>query len=110
MEYVVPLSGRFGQRYQYRLTYEPEQHAENGRFLTGIKSVEQLRKEANLAGVLGNLAPQNGHLAPTSQVAKREVQKRGTPRQSNGLLTSPPNLAPFSRGRMPKTQINGVRP
>jgi DNA primase len=110
MEYVVPLSGRFGQRYQYRLVYEPEQHAEGGRFLTGIKSVEQLRKEANLAGVLGNLAPQNGHLAPTSQAAKREVKKRGNPRQSNGLLTSPPNLAPFSRGQIPKTQINGVRP
>ena len=110
MEYVVPLSGRFGQRYQYRLAYEPEQHEENGRFLTGIKSVEQLRKEANLAGVLGNLAPQNGHLAPTSQVAKREVQKRGNPRQYNGLLTSPPNLAPFSRGQIPKTQNNGVRP
>jgi DNA primase catalytic core len=110
MEYVVPLSGRFGQRYQYRLVYEPEQHAEGGRFLAGLKSVEQLRKEANLAGVLTNLAPQNGHLAPTSQVPKREVQKRENPRQSNGLLTSTPNLAPFSRGQIPKTQINGVRP
>jgi len=110
MEYVVPLSGRFGQTYQYRLVYEPEQHAEGGRFLAGLKSVEQLRKEANLAGVLTNLAPQNGHLAPTSQVPKREVQKRENPRQSNGLLTSPPNLAPFSRGHIPKTQNNGVRP
>jgi hypothetical protein len=110
MEYVVPLSGRFGQTYQYRLVYEPEQHAEGGRFLAGLKSVEQLRKEANLAGVLTNLAPQNGHLAPTSQVAKREVQKRENPRQSNALLTSTPNLAPFSRGHIPKTQNNGVRP
>ena len=72
MEYVVPLSGRFGQTYQYRLVYEPTD--EPGRFLSGLKSVEQLRKAANLAGVLTHLAPQNGHLAPTSQVEKREVQ------------------------------------
>ena len=50
MEYVVPLSGRFGQRYQYRLAYEPEQRRAERRFLAGLKSVEQLRKEANLAG------------------------------------------------------------
>ncbi len=85
MEYVVPLSGRFGQRYHYRLAYEPEQH--EGKFLAGIKSVEQLRKEANLAGLLT-------HLAPTSPVAKREVQNGKIARQANGLLTPPPDLAP----------------
>jgi hypothetical protein len=113
MEYVVPLSGRFGQRYQYRLVVLADgQHTaleQGGRFLAGIKSVEQLRREANLAGILPNLAPQNGHLAPTSQVSKREVLKRENPRQSNGLLTSPPNLAPFSRGHIPETQRNGGR-
>jgi len=114
MEYVVPLSGRFGQRYQYRLVvFADGQHTaleQGGRFLAGIKSVEQLRREANLAGILPNLAPQNGHLAPTSQVAKREVQNGKTARQSNGLLTSPPNLAPFSRGHIPEKQQNGGRP
>ena len=101
MEYVVPLSGRFGQRYQYRLAYEPEQHGRNGRFLAGLKSVEQLRKEANLAGL--------GNLAPTSQVQKREVGKRANGRQQKGLTVSAPNLALFSGEHIP-AQRNGGTP
>ena len=107
MEYVVPLSGRFGQTYQYRLVYEPTD--EPGRFLSGLKSVEQLRKAANLAGVLTHLAPQNGHLAPTSQVPIREVQNGRKPRQSNGLLTMPPNLALFSGEHIPEKHQNNGR-
>jgi hypothetical protein len=105
MEYVVPLSGLFGQTYQYRLVYEPTD--EPGRFLSGLKSVEQLRKAANLAGVLTHLAPQNGNLAPTSQVPIREVQNGRKPRQSNGLLSRPPNLALFSGEHIPEKHQNG---
>ena len=105
MEYAVPLSGRFGQTYQYRLVYEPTD--EPGRFLSGLKSVEQLRKEANLAGVLGNLAPQNGHLAPTSQVAIREVQNQ-VPTNGNGrFMKSSGNLAPFLEKHIPEKQKTG---
>jgi hypothetical protein len=93
LEYLVPVSGRFGQTYQYRLLYTPSQ--EPGRFLAGLKSVEQLRREANglcgshLAGVLPNLAP-------TSQVPKREVEPGPNPSKHSGPATSAPNLAPFS--------------
>jgi DNA primase catalytic core len=105
MEYVLPLSGRFGQTYQYRLLYTPTD--EPGRFLSGLKSVEQLRKEANLAGILGDLAPRNGHLAPTSQGRKREVAKRANARQHEGLLTPAPNLAPFSGEHITETHSAG---
>jgi DNA primase len=114
MEYVVPLSGRFGQTYQYRLLYVPTD--EPGRFLAGLKSVEQLRKEAaslcgsNLAGVLTNLAPQKGHLAPTSQVQRCEVQNGKIAPDDGRLAHSPPNLAPFSGEHVPdlhKNRING---
>ncbi|MGA9450122.1 MAG: CHC2 zinc finger domain-containing protein [Verrucomicrobiia bacterium] len=122
MEYVVPLSGRFGQTYQYRLVYEPSD--EPGRFLPGLKSVEQLRREAqligqpvagvsrspNLAGVLTHLAPQNGHLAPTSQVAIREVQN-AVPANKNGRFVKPSgNLAPFLGKHIPEKHRNGGRP
>ncbi len=115
MEYVLPLSGRFGQTYQYRLLYTPTD--EPGRFLSGLKSVEQLRKEAqlvgqcgtHLAGVLTDLAPQNGHLAPTSQVRKREVAKRANARPHEGLLTPAPNLAAFSGEHVTETHRNGGR-
>ena len=105
MEYVVPLSGRFGQTYQYRLLYTPTD--EPGRFLSGLKSVEQLRKAANLAGVLTHLAPQNGNLAPTSQVPIREVQKRANGRQYRGMATTAPNLALFSGEHIPEKHQNG---
>jgi DNA primase catalytic core len=107
MEYVVPLSGRFGQTYQYRLVYEPTD--EPGRFLSGLKSVEQLRKTANLAGVLTHLAPQNGHLAPTSQVPIREV-KNGVSSNGNGRFMKPAgNLAPVLGGHIPEKHQNGGR-
>jgi hypothetical protein len=108
MEYVVPLSGRFGQTYQYRLVYEPTD--EPGRFLSGLKSVEQLRKAANLAGVFGHLAPQKGNLAPTSQVAIREVQNAKPVNGHKRFMKPADNLAPFLRGHIPETQRNGGRP
>jgi DNA primase catalytic core len=107
MEYVVPLSGRFGQTYQYRLVYEPTD--EPGRFLSGLKSVEQLRKAANLAGVLTHLALQNGHLAPTSQVPIREV-KNGVSSNGNGRFMKPAgNLAPVLGKPIPEKHQNGGR-
>jgi DNA primase len=64
LEYLATLSGRFGVTYRYRLLSRPSQIA--GRFLPGLKSVEQLRTEARLAGVWS-------HLAPTAHVEKCEV-------------------------------------
>jgi hypothetical protein len=69
--------------------------------------VEQLRKAANLAGVLGHLAPQNGHLAPTSQVPIREVQNP-VPTNGNGRFMKPSgNLAPFLGKHIPEKQKTG---
>jgi hypothetical protein len=105
MEYVLPLSGRFGQTFQYRLLYAPSQ--EPGRFLAGLKSVEQLRVEANLAGVVPNLAPQKGNLAPPSQVEKREVQRPANGRECNGLSKHGLNLAPVLKGTYGRNGENG---
>ncbi|MGH7943322.1 MAG: CHC2 zinc finger domain-containing protein [Limisphaerales bacterium] len=101
MEYLVPVSGRFGQTYHYRLLYEPEQR--EGKFLTGIKSVEQLRKEASLAGVLT-------HLAPTPQMTKREVQNAKAVNGHKRLMKSAHNLTPVLRGQIPAAHRNGGRP
>ena len=109
MEYVVPLSGRFGQTYQYRLLYTPTD--EPGRFLAGLKSVEQLRQEANLAGSLTHLAPQKGNLAPTSQVPRCEVQNPVPASKDDALMSSPVNLAPFGEAHISNLQkpcVNGA--
>ena len=125
MEYVVPLSGRFGQTYQYRLVLADGQHAaleQGGRFLAGLKSVEQLRREAiglcgsHLAGVLtagpcGRPRPQKGDLAPPSQVPGCEVQNP-VPASKDEAFTNPPaNLAPFGGehiSNLQKPRVNGA--
>ncbi len=55
LEHVVALSGRFGTTYRYRRV--PHSANGNGRFLAGLKSVEQIRHEADLVGILAGLAP-----------------------------------------------------
>jgi DNA primase len=65
LEYVWPISGRQGQPFKYRLLYEGE--GETGhRFLPGLKSVDQLRQEAERLGLNGVQAPsgsrENGEL------------------------------------------------
>jgi DNA primase len=109
MEYVLPLSGRNGQTYQYRLLYEPEQHEQGGKFLAGIKSVEQVRREANLAGILPHPAGKNGHLAPTLQAEKRGVENTANADEQRALPLSPANLAPFLGEPIPETQTNGAK-
>jgi hypothetical protein len=50
LEYVLPLAGKQGQPFRYRLLYDGQ--GEGGqRFLTGLKSVEQLRQEAGRIGL-----------------------------------------------------------
>jgi len=74
LEYVGAASGRFGQRFLHRLLVDPDEIEAGGRFVPGLKDVETLRREANLAGIAPNLAGQNGHLATTSQVPVCEVE------------------------------------
>jgi hypothetical protein len=89
------------------LLYEPEQHEQGGKFLAGIKSVEQVRKEANLAGILTHPAGKNGHLAPTPQVAKRGVKNGATDCEQGALPLAPDNPAPFFGKHVPQLQ-NGA--
>jgi len=77
LEYITPLCGGYGSAFRYRLLVAPDVIRSGTRLMPGLKSVEQLRQEANLAGIggespnlaapNGNLAGQNGHLAATSQ-------------------------------------------
>ena len=51
MEYLVPVSGKFGQLYNYRLLDDGGEE-EGHRHLPGLKSVEQIRQEAEKVGIL----------------------------------------------------------
>ena len=48
LEYVVPLGGRHGALFTYRLAWTPEA---GERFVPGLKGVEQVRREAALMGL-----------------------------------------------------------
>jgi hypothetical protein len=93
LEYVGATRGRFGQRYAHRLLIDADELEVEARFIAGLKPIEQLGKEANLAGLGANLATNltrgNGNLAATSQAQSGEVLTR--PHEGNGRKT--PNLA-----------------
>lgn len=61
LEYLVPVSGRFGQQFQYRLAWDG-QGKEGQPFVLGIKSVDQLRREAQSLGLVNNLEGSDGNL------------------------------------------------
>jgi DNA primase len=64
LEFVGKVSGRIGTVYRYQLLGQAGDGP--GRFLPGLKSVEQLRNDASLAGIYC-------HVAPASQRGKSEV-------------------------------------
>ena len=53
LEYLVPCTGRPGQRFTYRLAWHGEGR-EGGPFLLGLKPVADLRREAELLGIATN--------------------------------------------------------
>jgi hypothetical protein len=56
--YLVPVGGRFGQLYSYRLLYDRQR--EGGCFVPGLKEVEQIRREAIIAGLISAETPMPG--------------------------------------------------
>ena len=83
LEYLMPLCGASGSAYRYRLAVPPEVLRGGGGFVLGMRSVEELRKEANLAGLGShpaaqkpNPAGQNGHPAATPPQVNGGVKNR----------------------------------
>lgn len=54
LEYLVPVAGRNGQQYQYRLVWDG-QGKDGERFVLGLKTEAELRKEAGLLGFSADL-------------------------------------------------------
>jgi DNA primase len=86
-EYLAPASGRFGQRFVYRLLAP----AEESRFTPGLKTVEQLRREA------GTLQPCGGseNLAGTLRGCSRKVGSPAEAGKHKANGNRPANLAGF---------------
>jgi DNA primase len=120
LEYVGAASGRFGQRFLHRLLVDPDEIEAGGRFVPGLKDLEQLGKEAqviglksgptgsNLASITPNLASENGHLATTSQVSGCEVEPLARPHEYKVNGHHAPNLAANGRGHIPVFEKTAV--
>jgi len=78
LEYIQSCGGRQGQLYRYRLVYLREDGAAS-RCWAGIKPVEQIRREAEAAGLMASNFEQNGQLRATSLKPSHEVEKPARP-------------------------------
>ena len=114
LEYVQPLNGGFGSAFRYRLLVSPETIRAGNRTVPGIRSVEDVRRVANLAGLPGNLAApnghlagQNGHLAATSQPALARLKSELTVSRAVSKANGHANLASGGGEHM---AINGRGP
>jgi DNA primase catalytic core len=112
LEYVQPVCGANGSAYRYRLAVAPEEILSGGRFVPGLKSVEQLQKEANLAGLDSHLAAknghpagQNGHPAATSPVQNGGVGNGASLLTAGRKVSLGRNLAAFNGEHIPA--LNG---
>lgn len=81
LEYLAPVCGRNGLRYCYRLI-ESDPAVAGVRRAHGLKDVETLRKESNLAGLNTHPAARNGHPAATSPLRNGEVKKSVLPSEN----------------------------
>jgi DNA primase catalytic core len=112
LEYVQPVCGANGSAYRYRLAVAPDEILAGGRFVPGLKSVEQLQKAANLAGLdshlaakKGYLAGQNGHLAATSPVQNGGVENGASRLTAGRKMNLSRDLAAFAGEHIPA--LNG---
>ena len=115
LEYLTPLCGQNGSAFRYRLCVPPEVLQAGGRFVPGLKGVEEVRREADLAGIgskNGHLAAEkadpagrNGHLAATSPECLGEVLLRATPWTAGRKMAGTRGLAD-ARGE-PMAAVNG---
>jgi len=99
LEYILPVGGGMGKAFEYQLLCDPERIEDGKLFVPGLKSVEQLAKEARVAGVFWGVAT-------TPQVESCGVEKDVFPSLSpsesgdeNG--NGKGNLAGFGGGHIP---------
>jgi DNA primase catalytic core len=120
LEYVWPLAGRQGQPFRYRLLYDGQMQA-GQRFLAGIKSVEQLRQQAQRVGIAMDQTPtsrikiqlrgEKEHFEGTSLSTFNEVEPTPQPNKQRVLSDTAPTSRLLSGEHindLHKPRINGA--
>jgi DNA primase len=104
LEYIWPLAGRQGQPFRYRLLWDGQGES-GGRFLPGLKSVEQLRQDAGLTGQCGS------HLdfVAGETASSRKIELRGEKRNFEGAsLNGSHEVKPGAKADEQRVLRNGV--
>ena len=114
LEYLLPLSGRRGQCFSYRLAWDGE-GLDGERFVLGLISVEELRQKAKVVGLFGE------QVGSKSGVVGPKTKLEGSSRVQVGLVgnspkagkqrpepASGPKLEGFAGEHIPALQRNGV--
>lgn len=76
LDYVVPLAGRWGRRFIYRLALSPAQTAAGAAPVAGIKDVEALRRDAVLADIAETSQPPSCEVEPVANPHEYRVPDR----------------------------------
>ncbi|MGO8680135.1 MAG: CHC2 zinc finger domain-containing protein [Limisphaerales bacterium] len=115
LEYIWPLAGRQGQPFRYRLLWDG-QGENGGRFLAGLKSVEQLRREAERLGFVAGettssrkiqLRGEKRNFEGTSLTGSHEVKPEAKADEQRRLSQPLPNFVPFGGEHIPALCKNG---
>jgi DNA primase catalytic core len=114
LEYIWPLAGRQGQPFRYRLLWDG-QGENGGRFLAGLKSVEQLRQEAGRLGLVAGettssrkiqLRGEKGNFEGTSLNGSHEVKPEAKADEQRILRNGAPASGEFSGSIYPVLRKN----
>lgn len=104
MEYLVPVCGRQGALYSYRLVHQQDGETTGRRFVPGLKTTEQLRHEAEAIGL---------SVAETSR-AKSELRGlkanfEGASLERSHEVEIPAEADEYSNGGtpLPTSRVNG---
>jgi hypothetical protein len=113
LEYLLPLSGRRGQCFSYRLAWDGE-GLDGERFVLGLTSVEELRQKAKVVGLFGE------QVGPKTEVVGQKTKLEGSSRVQVGLAQNGakackqrletalgPKLEGFAGKPVPALQRNG---
>jgi len=114
LEYLLPLSGRRGQCFSYRLAWDGE-GLDGERFVLGLTSVEELRQKAKVVGLSSE------QVGPKTEVVGPKTKLEGSSRVQVGLAqngakackqrletASGPKLEGFAGEPVPALHRNGV--
>jgi DNA primase catalytic core len=104
MEYLVPVCGRQGALYSYRLVYQPEDETAGRRFVPGLKTTEQLRQQAEAIGLATGETSR-----AKSELRGLETNFEGTSRNGTHEVGSAAEADEYSNGGTPlsTSRVNG---